>query len=120
MKRRGIAIVIVLAFVGGPSLLEDKKSVQQQAFIALAEAGGYEAHNTPGYNGAWWATVEVPGCKNRVGLRSEEAPRDHVPTRFFVVRVGPMPQESLRSYISDDATAATLRQQASSEALLDC
>src|SRR5687768_7447907 len=91
------AIIAIAMLATGVGLLTPKKSPQQEALISLAEAAGYEVSALPGYNGAWWVTVEVPGCKNRVGLRSEEAPRDRVPTRYFVVRVGSVSQEALRS-----------------------
>lgn len=120
MKVVGSAGAVVLAFLAAIFLLPESKSPQQRALIELAEAAGYKVRNTPGYGGAWWVTAEVPGCKNKVGLRSEEAPQDHVPTRYVLVRLGPTPYEVVSSYVSDNASAATLRRLVPSEAHLDC
>lgn len=115
-----IAVLIVTVIGGGAFIFRPETSPQQQALVDLAEAGGYEVHKVPGYNGAWWVSVEVPGCKNRVGLRSEMAPQDHVPTRYFVVRVGGIPREIVEPRLPDDASASTLKGFELAKVHLDC
>jgi len=120
MKVIGGVVAIASVLIAAIFLLPDSKNPQQQALIELAEAAGYTVRNTPGYSGAWWVTAEVPGCKNKVGLRSEKAPQDHIPTRYVLVRVGSTPYEVVSAYVGDDASATTLRQLMPSAAHLDC